>query len=89
MAVESMVVPTAAEMAVDEAPPPLVVTRAPKGREEEFVRKRAAEELLLLEYETSGQKLEEFRAAKQMKKGTIDGIFARVRKRRAEVADRC
>ena len=50
---------------------PLMVIRAPKGREEEFTRKRAAEETLLSEYETAGMTRDEFAAAKKMKTGTI------------------
>ena len=76
-----------------EAPAPTVTTvplRAPKGREEEFARKRAAEEALLLEYEVSGSARAAFAVQKKMKVGTIDGIFSRVRKRRVEdIAMRC
>ena len=48
---------------------------APKGRENEFTRNRAAEDALLLEYETSGMARAQFAVQKNMRLGTMDGMF--------------
>ena len=47
--------------------------------------KRACEDELLIEYEPSKIGRSEFALARNIKVGTIDGIFARARKRRAVV----
>ena len=50
--------------------------------------KRSREDDLLMEYEASSMGRAEFARTRNIQVGTIDGIFARARKRRA-VADRC
>ena len=54
---------------------------APKGREEDFSQKRAAEDELLTEYKVWPGTRTDFALAKNVKLGTLDGIFARARKR--------
>ena len=51
--------------------------------------KRAHEDELLIEYEASKMGRADFAAEKNMPLGTIDGIFARARKRQVQVAQRC
>eukprot|EP00966_Prymnesium_polylepis_P032268 750875-Prymnesium_polylepis.1 len=72
----TLTVPTVQE------PQAAAAVQAPKGRESEFARKRAAEDALLVEYEASGKTRVEFAAERRIRIGTIDGMFARARKRR-------
>ena len=61
---------------VGAAPP-----SAPKGREDEFARMRAAGYGLLTEYNAWSGKRADFATERSLNLGTLDGMLARARKR--------
>ena len=78
-----------AEVAMEPAEVAPAVVQAEAGAAHGRTAKRARQDELLVEYEASKLGRAAFAQSKSIQVGTIDGMFARARKRRAEVLARC